>query len=107
MYFRTEDEKSRLMNQGSHGIGLNVCKRVAKLLGGDLYLNEEYTEGARFTLDLILQRAGPFQPVKRRSEDNIGDKDLFKIYEESENLSLDQSVVDINKMNNSAEPDSI
>lgn len=29
LFFKTQDEKSKKMNQGSHGIGLNVCKRFA------------------------------------------------------------------------------
>ena len=29
LYFKTQDEASRIMNPGSHGIGLNVCKRFA------------------------------------------------------------------------------
>ena len=29
MFFKTQDEKSREKKQGSHGIGLNVCKRFA------------------------------------------------------------------------------
>ena len=44
------------MNKGSHGIGLNICKKIAGLLGGDLYLNEEYNQGCEFILKLILKR---------------------------------------------------
>jgi signal transduction histidine kinase len=44
------------MNKGSHGIGLNICKRFAELLGGDLYLNEEYHQGSEFILKLVLKR---------------------------------------------------
>jgi signal transduction histidine kinase len=29
MYFKTQDQTSSLMNKGSHGIGLSVCKRLA------------------------------------------------------------------------------
>lgn len=39
MFFKTKDEKSRKMNSGSHGIGLSVCKSIAKNLKGDLTLN--------------------------------------------------------------------
>ena len=29
------------MNKDSHGLGLSICKRIAKGLGGDLILNED------------------------------------------------------------------
>ena len=34
------------------GLGLTVCKKMAILLGGSLYLDTEYTNGARFILSL-------------------------------------------------------
>ena len=45
MYFKTNDESSKRMNQGSHGIGLNICKKFAVGLGGDLKLNENVRQG--------------------------------------------------------------
>lgn len=39
-YYKATDVKNREMNPQSHGIGLNVCKRIATSLGGDLVLNE-------------------------------------------------------------------
>ena len=45
IFFKTSDETSRRKNQGSHGIGLNICKRFATNLGGDLIFNEEVTKG--------------------------------------------------------------
>ena len=39
-YFKSVCSKSQVANSNSNGIGLNVCKRLAKVLNGDLYLNE-------------------------------------------------------------------
>jgi signal transduction histidine kinase len=56
MFFKTKDEKSRKMNGGSHGIGLSVCKSIARNLKGDLTLNEEFKNGCEFCLSLTLQK---------------------------------------------------
>ena len=40
------------------GLGLTLCKRVAILLGGDLMLDTDYREGARFVLTLPLTHIG-------------------------------------------------
>jgi signal transduction histidine kinase len=45
-YFKTKDDKSRSINKESHGLGLNICKKIAINLGGDLVLNEHYNQGA-------------------------------------------------------------
>ncbi len=34
------------------GLGLPICKQMAKLLGGDLSIDSSYTKGTRFVLDL-------------------------------------------------------
>lgn len=41
-FFKTSDSDSKLINTCSHGLGLNICKRIAIRLGGDLVLNESY-----------------------------------------------------------------
>ena len=35
-YFKSSDPKSRKMNRESHGIGLNICHKIAKNFDGDL-----------------------------------------------------------------------
>jgi hypothetical protein len=79
MFFKTTDENSRRMNKGSHGIGLNVCKRFAKALGGDLYLNEDYKEGCQFVLQMVCKRFALSNLRRKKSEEEIGQ--LFKVYE--------------------------
>jgi signal transduction histidine kinase len=44
-YYRASDVKNREMNPQSHGIGLSVCKKIAKSLGGDLILNKNTLMG--------------------------------------------------------------
>ena len=40
--------------KGGVGLGLAVCRRLAHLMGGDVTLDTQYTEGARFLLSLPL-----------------------------------------------------
>jgi signal transduction histidine kinase len=44
-FFKTKNKESSEMNKNSNGLGLNICKRIAKRLGGDLVLNEALIEG--------------------------------------------------------------
>ena len=44
------------MNFQSHGLGLNICKRIAKGLGGDLVLNEEIVRGCEFILTFPVEK---------------------------------------------------
>ena len=77
LYFKTQDQKSRDMNKGSHGIGLNMCKRFAELLGGDLYLNEDYNNGCEFVLKLFLKREG-FSTFIVDNETHVDEKAFIK-----------------------------
>jgi len=47
-FFASKDERSRKINKQSHGIGLSLCKQIAKTIGGDLVLNELVTNGCEF-----------------------------------------------------------
>ena len=35
------------------GIGLTVARSIARRMGGDLWLDPDYPEGARFVLELL------------------------------------------------------
>ena len=43
------------MNANSNGIGLNLSKRLAQVLGGDLTLSSQYRTGCQFNLHLPLR----------------------------------------------------
>ncbi|MFA6832491.1 MAG: HAMP domain-containing sensor histidine kinase [Bacteroidaceae bacterium] len=42
-------------SQGT-GLGLNICYKLAELMGGRVYYDETFTEGARFVCELPLNR---------------------------------------------------
>jgi signal transduction histidine kinase len=37
---------------GGSGLGLSICKAVTKLLGGKIWLDEDYHDGSRFIFEL-------------------------------------------------------
>jgi signal transduction histidine kinase len=58
--FEKFQESLDSLNQGT-GIGLSLCKNLVELMGGEIYLDEEYDSGiqgypgARFVIDLKIQ----------------------------------------------------
>ena len=42
-------------NQKLQGLGLSICKSITTLLGGKIWLDEQYTEGSRFIFELPKQ----------------------------------------------------
>jgi signal transduction histidine kinase len=50
-YFKTTDALSREMNTSSHGLGLNICKKIAYGLNGDLHVESEIRTGTKFTFN--------------------------------------------------------
>ena len=42
-------------NQKLQGLGLSICKAIIKLLGGKIWLDENYSEGSRFIFELPLK----------------------------------------------------
>ena len=53
-FFKTKDEESKERNTVSHGLGLNICKRLAQMMGGDLICSD-VKEGCQFILKLQLK----------------------------------------------------
>ena len=39
-------------NRKLQGLGLSICQAIVKLLGGRIWLDEEYTDGSRFVFEL-------------------------------------------------------
>lgn len=49
-FFQTSDKNSQAMNTNSHGLGLNISYKMAKILGGSLTCSSELGKGSTFTL---------------------------------------------------------
>lgn len=79
------------MNKGSHGVGLNVCKKFAIALGGDLTLSDEITNGCQFVVSLNLRKCGQVevQTTKKIGFKKCFDKKIKKVLEPSFSSDLD------------------
>ena len=67
VFFKTKDETSKRMNQGSHGLGLNICQQFARNLGGDLIHNDNVKVGAQFILSLNLKKVNDSGDQQQRA----------------------------------------
>ena len=59
-FYRGQIEQSG--DRGGAGLGLAITREIARSSGGDLYLDESYTGGARFVLDLKCRLPRPPAP---------------------------------------------
>ena len=48
-FFRSNDQANREMNQGGHGIGLSICKKIAERLDGTIKVNSKLNVGTIMT----------------------------------------------------------
>jgi signal transduction histidine kinase len=55
------------MNFQSHGLGLNICKRIAERLGGDLSLNQNVVGRTEFVLKLPVEVITPAKLITPQS----------------------------------------
>jgi signal transduction histidine kinase/ligand-binding sensor domain-containing protein len=62
-----QSESAMRVGQGT-GLGLTICRRLARLMGGDIRVRNQVPHGARFTLDLPLLAApiNEAEPEKRK-----------------------------------------
>lgn len=77
-YFKTRDKRSRLMNRDSHGLGLHICKMIAKNLGGDLVLNAQYNDGAQFIFSFSAKLYKKQKPVQKKFKNMMFGKKKHK-----------------------------
>lgn len=56
MNFQATSEISKQKNKHGHGIGLYMCQNIARALGGNLFLNDEVTQGSEFVFSIILEK---------------------------------------------------
>ena len=47
-----DTEESRKLNANGNGLGLSICKNIAKCLNGDLTLSSEWGIGTIFTFKI-------------------------------------------------------
>ena len=79
-YFKTTDAKSKEMNASSHGLGLNICKKISKALGGDITVKSEYEKGCAFTFTFNAKFVVevPINGKNKKTDDRLTDQQRAK-----------------------------
>jgi signal transduction histidine kinase len=51
-FFKSTDPKSLEINRNGHGLGLSICNKIVKAMGGTLEVKSHLGAGSNFTLKL-------------------------------------------------------
>jgi two-component system, sensor histidine kinase len=68
----TQAEASTTRRYGGTGLGLNICKRLATMMGGDITVESRAGEGSTFRVTLAMPLASAPLADDRRAEVQIG-----------------------------------
>ncbi len=56
-FFKSEDPQSKIKNTGGHGLGLSICFKIVKGLGGTIHVQSDVGMGTKFTVELTVENA--------------------------------------------------
>ena len=51
-FYRSTSAKSRSLNQSGNGVGLSICRKICKCLGGNLTVRSNLGNGSTFTFTM-------------------------------------------------------
>lgn len=64
-FFKSVDNERRQAQKSGNGLGLNICKKIAKSLGGDIQVESKVNQGSNFTFTFICEFKEPQKPQPR------------------------------------------
>ena len=55
-FYRTKNIRSRYLNESGNGVGLSICRKICRCLGGDMTVRSKEGKGSTFsfTMDAYL-----------------------------------------------------
>ncbi len=70
LLFRSFDQldPSTARKFGGSGLGLTICRRLAQLMGGEIWMAEESTKGAEFIFMVVLKKVGENQAARPEAQ---------------------------------------
>jgi two-component system sensor histidine kinase VicK len=57
-FYKVDTEESKKLNANGNGLGLSICKNIAKCLNGDLTVSSEWGIGTIFTFKIEAENCG-------------------------------------------------
>ncbi len=83
----TQADGATTRQYGGTGLGLAITRQIAKLMGGDIWVESEVGRGSRFYARLTLQVAAVAEP-SRRTDDVLQARRILVMDDNQTNLSL-------------------
>ncbi len=85
VFQQADDSTTR--RYGGTGLGLSICKKIANLMGGDVWLESEVGKGSMFHFTAALQHPD-HKVLKRAVPVSLADKKVLLIDDNKKNLDL-------------------
>jgi CheY-like chemotaxis protein len=72
---------------GGTGLGLTICRKIARLMGGDVWVESEFGKGSTFHITALLKKTGD-KDIKRFSTVSLSGKNILITDDNKTNLDI-------------------
>jgi osomolarity two-component system sensor histidine kinase SLN1 len=94
-FYKVDTDESRKLNANGNGLGLSICKNIAKCLNGDLTVSSEWGIGSIFILKIEAENCGEIMIRDPSKNKMVKDQSRKRLIKESSDADLLGAMIDL------------